>query len=273
MRIHCLLPTPHESAGHIATWAGQRGHSLTRSVVSHHEPLPDISEIDWLVVTHGPASTQDPNFQTWLDHEKRLVAKAVDRGLPVLGLGLGADMLSDVLGGQERPQLGVKFGWHPVTLSPQGRRCEFFADFPETFQAFHWHDDTLSIPPQACRMAGSESCFNEAFVHGDCVVGLQFHLEYTPAHVGGLAQPTGWALPSGPLAQTANEILADPSRFAAAQGLMERLLGVMESKVYGRWSSRPQQVHVEAQPPTIATTTSLSTRVVAPGRRAAVSLQ
>jgi GMP synthase-like glutamine amidotransferase len=270
MRIHCLLPTSHENVGHIATWASRQGHTLTRTLLCDHEPLPDVADIDWLIITHGLASVHDPDLQTWQDREKAMVDQAVDWGLPVLGLGRGAEMLSHVLGGLARPGGDVKFGWHPVTLSPQGRQCEFFQGFPETFLAFHWHDDTLGLPPRACRMAGSETCYHEAFVHGDCVVGLQFHLEHTEPHVNGLARRA--ELPAGPLVQTAEEVLAAPARFTAAHGLLERLLGVMESKVYSRWTARPHRVRIDMQPPAAAPPTSASTRATAPKRRPAAAL-
>ena len=44
---------------------------------------------------------------------------------------------------------------------------------------FQWHGDTFSIPPGAIHLATSSACENQAFLYGQSVLSLQFHLEYS----------------------------------------------------------------------------------------------
>jgi GMP synthase-like glutamine amidotransferase len=55
-----------------------------------------------------------------------------------------------------------------------------FKGFPQTFPVFHWHGDTFAIPAEGRRLAMDRDCPNQAFRLGRAV-GLQFHLEVTPA--------------------------------------------------------------------------------------------
>jgi len=74
----------------------------------------------------------------------------------------------------------TEIGWFDVHLTPQGVASGIFSGLPESFPALHWHGDTFAIPPGSVHAAWSEACANQAFVHQDKVLGLQFHLETTP---------------------------------------------------------------------------------------------
>ncbi|WP_376775415.1 type 1 glutamine amidotransferase [Cohnella nanjingensis] len=52
---------------------------------------------------------------------------------------------------------------------------------PEKFHSFHWHKDAVSLPEGAVRLAESDATDVQAFACGNRVLGLQFHLETTPA--------------------------------------------------------------------------------------------
>lgn len=51
-----------------------------------------------------------------------------------------------------------------------------------SFEAFHWHGETFSIPPGATRILKSVICENQAFVMGPHL-GLQCHIEMTEAMI------------------------------------------------------------------------------------------
>lgn len=54
---------------------------------------------------------------------------------------------------------------------------EFFKNEPVVF---HWHDERFAIPAGATSLLLSKANDNRAFLYGDRVVALQFHLEATP---------------------------------------------------------------------------------------------
>jgi GMP synthase-like glutamine amidotransferase len=74
----------------------------------------------------------------------------------------------------------MEIGAYPVRLTGAGQSDPIFNGFPSIFPVFHWHGDTFAIPPGARRLAMDRDCPNQAFRSGRAV-GLQFHLEVTPA--------------------------------------------------------------------------------------------
>jgi GMP synthase-like glutamine amidotransferase len=121
------------------------------------------------------------------------LATAVDTGLPVLGVCLGAQLLAAALGAPvitgDEPEVGVG----AVVLNADGRRDPVLGPEGDGLPVVHWHSDTFGIPAGAVRLASSDRYENQAFRLGEHVYGLQFHLEVDD----GVA--AGWApdLPAG----------------------------------------------------------------------------
>lgn len=53
--------------------------------------------------------------------------------------------------------------------------------FNENPTVFHWHGETFDIPKSFINMVSSEANQNQAFYFNKNIIGLQFHLEATPA--------------------------------------------------------------------------------------------
>jgi len=96
-------------------------------------------------------------------------------------------------------------------------------------QANHLHGDSFEIPAGATRVAGSDACANQAFVYGERVAALQFHLETTREGAAALVTHCGDDLAPGPFVQTAEEILRDHGRFTGIHRAMAALLERMEA--------------------------------------------
>ena len=54
MRIHYLQHVPFEGPGIIADYARANGHTLTVTQLFYHESLPEVGDIDLLVIMGGP---------------------------------------------------------------------------------------------------------------------------------------------------------------------------------------------------------------------------
>ena len=229
MRIACLMHVPFEGPGAIAEWAAERGHQLVR-VQASRGAFPALSEFDVLVVLGGPMSTGDVLRHPWLAAEKEFIGRCLDGGVMTLGICLGAQLLAEAIGGSVHAGTEPEIGWYPVTLGPAAVDVPYFSGWPRDFVAGHWHGDTFDLPEGVESCASSELTVNQAFVARDGrVVGLQFHLEWTPDALRALtlADPEDLAVP-GHWVTGAEALLADPEPFATDRALLFRLLDRME---------------------------------------------
>jgi GMP synthase-like glutamine amidotransferase len=202
MHVHAICHVPYEGPALIGQWAHQSGHLLTTSLALTEE-LPPASETDMLIIMGGPMDADDEVASPWLVAEKIYVREAIDAGLPVLGVCLGAQILAEVIGGVVRRAEQPEIGWFPVGLTQHGAGQPLFGLWPTQFTGGHWHFDTFDLPAGVEPVLTSDVTPNQAFVCGDRVVGLQFHLEWTPETLADLVREAGGDLPAGPFVQDA----------------------------------------------------------------------
>jgi GMP synthase (glutamine-hydrolysing) len=76
------------------------------------DPLPaDLTGHDGLVVLGGSMAAWEDDVAPWLPATRRLLAEGVERGLPTLGVCLGAQLLALATGGRvERGGAGLEVG-------------------------------------------------------------------------------------------------------------------------------------------------------------------
>jgi GMP synthase-like glutamine amidotransferase len=230
MRLHYIQHAPYEPLGSIEDWARDRGSRVTRTLAVTDE-WPSLEDIDWLVVMGGPMGAYEEGVYTWLVGEKRFIRAAIDAGKAVLGVCLGGQLVSEVLGGEVEHNPFKEVGWFTVTMTPEMADSAVFRKLPHSFVAGLWHGDTFSIPPGAERMASSEGCANQAFEFAEGrVVGLQFHPEWSREMVRALYERhMSDVAEGGPFVQTPEEILgASQEIYAANRDLLFALLDDME---------------------------------------------
>ncbi len=227
MHIHYLQHVPFEDAANIAVWAHERGHRLTHTRLDLDQPLPEPECLDWLVVMGGPMNVDEHAIYPWLAREKEFIRRVIDRGIRVLGVCLGGQLISTVLGGQVTKNRQKEIGWFPVTLTVEGVASPVFSRFPLEILAFHWHGDTFSIPPGAIRLAASDGCDNQAFQHGRHVVALQFHWDYSLQSVETMIRHCGDELIAAPGIQQPAEMLAHQGRFGEIKTMLHAMLDAM----------------------------------------------
>jgi GMP synthase-like glutamine amidotransferase len=226
MTVHSLEHQSYEGPGTIADWAQARGHTLTRTALYAGETPPPLASFDLLVVMGGLMNIYQHRDHPWLVAEKAFLAEVIAAGKPVLGICLGAQLLADVLGGKVFQNAEKEIGWWPVRVFD---RRPPFASFPKHLTVMHWHSDTFTLPPGARRVAESEACTQQAFVHGDRVVGLQFHLEQGPVAVSELATACAEELVPARHVQTREQLVALQPDLSPAHtalfGLLDALAG------------------------------------------------
>jgi GMP synthase (glutamine-hydrolysing) len=231
MHIHYLQHVAFEDAANIAVWGRERGHELTGTRMDLDEPLPDADAIDWLVVMGGPMNVDEHAAYPWLVREKGFIRRVIDRGTRVLGVCLGGQLISTVLGGRVVPNVRKEIGWFPIRFTDEAAGHRVFGRFPRQVTAFHWHGDRFSIPSGGVRLAGSEGCDNQAFQFGRRCLALQFHWDYSRESVETMIAHCGHELAAAPGIQQPGEMLAQPERFKVIRKMLfEMLDGMAEDK-------------------------------------------
>jgi GMP synthase-like glutamine amidotransferase len=179
LRIHYFQHVAFEGLGTIEEWVSNSGHSLNATRFFESAVLPDISDIDWLIVMGGPMSVNDEEQFPWLADEKKFIRKAIDEGKTVLGICLGSQLVSAALGAKVYKNREKEIGWFDIEFTPFAKSTKLFSDSGSRMKVFHWHGDTFDIPENAVHLAFSEGCKNQAYLYKEKVLALQFHLEPT----------------------------------------------------------------------------------------------
>jgi len=225
MHVHILQHVPFEDIGSMAPWFKARDARLSYTRFFENPVLPDLAGIDLVIAMGGPMSVNDTPDLEWLVPEKQFIREAIEKGIPVAGICLGAQLIASALGARVYPNRLKEIGWLPVEATP--RRADVFS-FPDTCTVFHWHGETFDLPDGAVRLARSAACENQAFQIGRRVIGLQFHLETTPESARALVENCRNELIPGPCIQSEAQILAVPeSTYARINTLMGDVLSYL----------------------------------------------
>lgn len=181
MTIRILQHVPFETPGNIIRWAGEKGHKICLNRLWEMEEIPE-ERSDALIIMGGPMNIYEEDLYPWLYREKQVISGAIDHGIPVLGICLGAQLIADCLG--SRIYMGSReIGWYPVMkTAPQ----DHYGFLPEIATVFHWHGETFDLPEGAMPLYSSDATPNQAFTWKRKVLALQFHLEMNKNVINGL---------------------------------------------------------------------------------------
>ena len=225
MRVHWLQHVPFEALGSIETWLEATGATVTVTRLYDDEPLPDVAGLDLVIAMGGPMSVNDEAQLPWLVGELRFIREAIDRGVAVLGVCLGAQLIAKATGARVYKNAEREIGWFPVIGTSEESDVPNWARKGVTSSVFHWHGETFDLPKDAVSLARSPGCEHQAFRIGRSVIGIQFHLETTPALVHAMTTHCADDLAPGTFVQTEAELrAADASAYANIHGLMEETL-------------------------------------------------
>ncbi len=146
---------------------------------AQHEPLPeDASAYAGVLVTGSPAMVTDR--EDWSERAGNWLLTAIDKGLPVLGICYGHQLIAQAYGGlvDWHPK-GAELGTHTITLTPGAQDHPLLAGLPQTFPASLAHSQTVISPPaKAVLLGASAHDPHQILAYNDQVLTLQFHPEF-----------------------------------------------------------------------------------------------
>jgi GMP synthase (glutamine-hydrolysing) len=180
MAILVLQHCPVTPVGIVGEALMQRGAVLDIRMPHHGEAMPATPEgFDGLVVLGGPMHAGDdvgyPAFPPMLG----LIRAFHDQAKPVLGVCLGAQLISRAFGGTVWPFGGLEIGYLPVRMTPAGRRDPLLKGLALENRIMQLHEDSFDLPAGAVRLMTNGACANQAIRVGRTTYGFQFHLEVT----------------------------------------------------------------------------------------------
>lgn len=187
----------------------------------------DVRKYSGLVFMGGPMSVNDD--LPWIAPALELARDAVRKDVPLLGHCLGGQLLSKALGGVVGKNAVKEIGWGEVRIADNEVAREWVGDL-QSFESFHWHGETFSIPPGGTRVMENAHCANQAFALGKHF-GMQCHVEMTRELIESWLESGAQEIAasrSSPAVQNPAEIRRDmESRLAR--------LNEIANRIYDRW--------------------------------------
>ena len=132
------------------------------------ESVPaDPADYAAIIVMGGPMGANDGGALPWIDDEIDFLRRAVDAGVGVWGVCLGAQMLAAALGARVYTGPVPEVGVVDVTLTEAGRADPVWGEMGDVaIRALQWHSDTFELPPSATLLARSTAYPNQVFRAG-----------------------------------------------------------------------------------------------------------
>lgn len=228
--------TPSEGPGYFATYMTR--HNVEWRVIKIDEgaAVPgDPCEFSGLVFMGGPMSVNDD--LPWIAPALRLIRSAADAGVPLLGHCLGGQLMAKALGGAVTRNPVKEIGWGRVDVLRNDAAVSWFGNGVSSFDSFHWHGETFTIPPGATRILSSPYCENQAFVLGSHLA-MQCHVEMTPDLVRAWCRD--WEKEVASLARRAPSV-QNPAQMTDGVDDKVRALNAIADRLYDRWSEGLQR--------------------------------
>ena len=145
-------------------------------IVSHDASWESLDHLNprGIILSGGPASVYEadaPMAPNWV----------FEKGLPILGICYGMQLMVHQLGGKVSPSVKKEYG-HSVLIQ-NGQNEDLFTDIPDSIPVWMSHGDRIeTCPPGFETLAFTENSPIAALGNNKGMIGIQFHPEvaHTP---------------------------------------------------------------------------------------------
>jgi len=164
----------HEGPGYFAEILNQHAIPWELICIDAGDAVPrNARDYSGLVFMGGSMSANDD--LSWIQFSLPLIRDAFAHDVPMLGHCLGGQLISKALDGVVSKGPIKEIGWGKVEVSDNVTAREWFGDI-KSFDSFHWHGETFSLPQGAVHLLSSAHCENQAYAIGKHLV-MQCHVE------------------------------------------------------------------------------------------------
>lgn len=198
MRVLSITHEPGSAGGggEFERAAVEAGHDLDVWFTLDGDPPAPPSAYDAVMVFGGAMHPDQDDEHPWLPREVAYLEEALDEGVPLLGVCLGAQLIARAAGARVGPNEASEIGWADVALTEEGTRDPVLGSLPQQFFAFEWHHYTWELPEGAALLATSPLA-RQAFRLGDRTWAVQFHPEVNDVMLSDWIERYGDELPMG----------------------------------------------------------------------------
>ncbi|MFQ5903231.1 MAG: gamma-glutamyl-gamma-aminobutyrate hydrolase family protein, partial [Candidatus Binatia bacterium] len=95
----------------------------------HPDAQPSLEGYHGLVVLGGPMNANQVDQYPHLATEMNLIEQAIGKGIPVLGVCLGAQLIAKALGAKVTENQEKEIGWYDVSPTEEGKSDPLLAHF------------------------------------------------------------------------------------------------------------------------------------------------
>ncbi len=141
-------------------------------------PPRELSQYAGVLTFGGAMHADQEDGHPWMAGERALLARLLERGVPLLGVCLGAQLLAQGAGARVGRAAVPEIGWYEVQTTAEALEDPLLGPLAPEFAALQWHSYEFFLPPGAVPLARSDLCL-QAFRLGDVAWGIQFHAEVT----------------------------------------------------------------------------------------------
>ena len=180
MRVLGIVHQRDAGPGVFGEEFAARGEELdTWMIAEDSGPPADPRDYDAVLTFGGAMNAHQEEEHPWLRFEKDLLAQLLDRGMPLMGVCLGAQLLAEAAGAPPRRASEPEIGWRQVEVTEAGADDPLLGPLAPAFTAFQWHSYEAPLPPDAVALAQSEVCLQAYRL--EQAWGIQFHAEVSAA--------------------------------------------------------------------------------------------
>jgi GMP synthase-like glutamine amidotransferase len=195
MHIHCLQHVAFENPGTIVEWAKNHHHIISYThFFEEHFTLPNVADIDALLIMGGYMNVDEETKYPWLEAEKNFIKQAIDANKKVMGICLGSQLIAAALGSKVYYATEKEIGFFPISFTEEALLHTLFNHFINPYNVFHWHGDTFDLPINAQLIASTNTCKHQAFLINNNVLALQFHFEMNETVIEDMLLHDGYEL-------------------------------------------------------------------------------